>query len=42
VLVADLWTNSNAMEANDCVHPNDRGAKRMGQNWFTALRTVLK
>jgi lysophospholipase L1-like esterase len=42
VLVADLWTNSNAMEATDCVHPNDRGAKRMGQNWFTALRTVLK
>jgi lysophospholipase L1-like esterase len=42
VLVADLWTNSNAMEADDCVHPNDLGAQHMGQNWFNALKTILK
>jgi len=42
VLVADLWTNSNAMEATDCVHPNDLGAQHMGQNWFNALKTILK
>jgi lysophospholipase L1-like esterase len=42
VLVADLWTNSNATEAEDCVHPNDAGARRMGQNWFSGLRRVLK
>ena len=41
VLVADLWTNSNAMEADDCVHPNDLGAQHMGQNWFDALKTIL-
>jgi lysophospholipase L1-like esterase len=42
VLVADLWTNSDAREADDCVHPNDAGAKRMGENWFEALKTILK
>ncbi|MGC4087185.1 MAG: GDSL-type esterase/lipase family protein [Polyangiaceae bacterium] len=42
VLVADLWTNSDAHEADDCVHPNDAGAKRMGLNWFNALKDILK
>lgn len=41
VLVADLWTNSDAHEADDCVHPNDAGAQRMGLNWFNALKTIL-
>lgn len=41
VLVADLWTNSDPHEADDCVHPNDAGARRMGQNWFDALSTIL-
>jgi hypothetical protein len=42
VLIADLWTNSNAMEATDCVHPNDLGAQHMGQNWYDALKAILK
>jgi lysophospholipase L1-like esterase len=42
VLVADLWTNSDAREANDCVHPNDAGAQRMGTNWFNALAPILR
>jgi lysophospholipase L1-like esterase len=42
VLVADLWTNSNAREAEDCVHPDDSGARRMGHNWFNALQPILK
>jgi lysophospholipase L1-like esterase len=41
VLVADLWTNSDAHEADDCVHPNDAGARRMGENWFAALAPIL-
>lgn len=43
VFVADLWTNSDwtIAETNDCVHPNDVGAERMGQNWFDALRNIL-
>jgi hypothetical protein len=41
VFVADLWTNSDPMEADDCVHPDDAGARRMGQNWFTALAGIL-
>lgn len=41
VFVADLWTNSDPMEADDCVHPDDAGARRMGQNWFTALADIL-
>lgn len=41
VFVADLWTSSSAAETNDGVHPNDAGAKRMGQNWFAALRSIL-
>jgi lysophospholipase L1-like esterase len=41
VLVADLWTNSDAHEADDCVHPNDAGAQRMGQNWYNALAGIL-
>ncbi|HEX6764651.1 MAG TPA: GDSL-type esterase/lipase family protein, partial [Polyangiaceae bacterium] len=42
VLVADLWTNSDAHEAADCVHPNDAGAQRMGQNWYNALAPILR
>lgn len=41
VFVADLWTNSDAYEAEDCVHPNDAGAQRMGLNWFNALKDIL-
>lgn len=43
VYVADLWTESDWTEAetNDCIHPNDVGAERMGQNWFNALRNIL-
>lgn len=41
VFVADLWTNSDPMEANDCVHPNDAGAQRMGLNWYDALKDIL-
>jgi lysophospholipase L1-like esterase len=41
VLVADLWTNSDPQEADDCVHPNDAGAQRMGQNWYNALAGIL-
>jgi lysophospholipase L1-like esterase len=42
VLVADLWTNSDAHEADDCVHPNEDGARRMGLNWYNALKGILK
>ncbi len=44
VFVADLWTNSDwtMAETNDCVHPNDVGAQRMGLNWFNALKGILK
>jgi len=42
VLVADLWTNSDAREAADCVHPNDAGAQRMGLNWYNALAPILR
>jgi lysophospholipase L1-like esterase len=42
VLVADLWTNSDAHEAADCVHPNEAGARRMGLNWYNALKGILK
>ncbi len=42
VLVADLWTNSDAHEASDCVHPNDAGAQRMGLNWYNALAPILR
>lgn len=41
VLVADLWTNSDPEEASDCVHPNDAGARRMGENWYAALAPIL-
>lgn len=41
VLVADLWTNSDATEANDCVHPNDAGARRMAENWYAALKDIV-
>lgn len=42
VLVADLWTNSEPHEADDCVHPNDAGARRMGLNWYNALKSILR
>lgn len=44
VYVADLWTNSDwsKAETNDCVHPNDIGAERMGKNWYETLKTILK
>jgi len=41
VLVADLWTNSDAHESADCVHPNDAGAQRMGLNWYNTLKALL-
>ncbi len=41
VLVADLWTNSDWHEADDCVHPDAVGAERMGHNWFEALSPLL-
>lgn len=41
IYVADLWTNSDPQEADDCVHPNDAGARRMGQNWYDALVDLL-
>lgn len=44
VFVADLWTNSDwtKAETTDCVHPNDVGAERMGNNWYAALQGILK
>jgi hypothetical protein len=42
VLVADLWTNSDPMQAADCVHPDDAGAQRMGENWYNALAPILR
>jgi hypothetical protein len=43
VFVADLWTNSDwtMAETTDCVHPNDAGARKMGTNWFNALKDIL-
>jgi hypothetical protein len=43
VFVADLWTNSDwaQAETNDCVHPNDIGAQKMGLNWYNALSGIL-
>jgi hypothetical protein len=41
IFVADLWTNSDPYDANDCVHPNDAGAQKMGQNWHDALVNLL-
>jgi hypothetical protein len=41
VFTADLWTNSDATQTMDCVHPDDEGAKRMGLNWFNALKDIL-
>lgn len=41
VLVADLWTNSDPSDSDDCVHPNDAGARRMALNWFHALKGIL-
>jgi lysophospholipase L1-like esterase len=42
VFVADPWTNSDPQEADDCVHPNEAGAERMGLNWFNALEGLLQ
>ncbi len=41
VFVADLWTNSDAAQTLDGVHPDDAGAQRMGRNWFEALESIL-
>ncbi len=41
VLVADLWTNSDINDAEDCVHPQDAGARKMGENWYEALKGIL-
>jgi hypothetical protein len=43
VFTADLWTNSDwtKSETLDCVHPNDVGARKMGLNWFAALKGIL-
>jgi lysophospholipase L1-like esterase len=42
VLVADLWTNSFVEETIDCVHPDEVGAARMGENWFNASADYLR
>ncbi len=42
VFVADLWTNSVVTETLDCVHPDDAGAEKMGQNWYQALKDILQ
>ncbi|HKO49066.1 MAG TPA: GDSL-type esterase/lipase family protein [Polyangiaceae bacterium] len=43
IFTADLWTNSDwsMTETTDCVHPNDVGARKMGLNWYNALKTIL-
>jgi Lysophospholipase L1 and related esterases len=41
IFVADLWTNSDPYDANDCVHPNETGAEKMGLNWYNALKDLL-
>jgi hypothetical protein len=43
LFVADLWTHSDwsLTETTDCVHPNDVGARRMGLNWYDALKHIL-
>jgi lysophospholipase L1-like esterase len=41
LIVADLWTNSEVSETNDCVHPDEAGAQRMASNWFAALKDIL-
>jgi lysophospholipase L1-like esterase len=41
VFTADLWTNSDAHESSDCVHPDDAGAQRMGLNWYNSLKDIL-
>lgn len=42
VLVADLWTNSDVSESDDCVHPNPAGAERMAENWYRVLAPLLR
>ncbi len=44
IFVADLWTNSDfsKAETEDCVHPNDAGARRMASNWLATLKLILK
>ncbi len=42
VLVADLWSSSDPREADDCVHPNEAGSRRMALNWYNALQRILK
>lgn len=41
IVVADLWTNSDPQDADDCVHPGDKGAQRMAENWYNALAPVF-
>jgi GDSL-like Lipase/Acylhydrolase family len=42
VFTADLWTNSDPHQSEDCVHPNEAGAERMGLNWYEALKGILR
>lgn len=42
VLVADLWTNSDPYDADDCVHPGEAGEQKMAVNWFNALEPILR
>ena len=42
VFVADLWTNSVVTNTKDCVHPNDAGDAAMAQNWYDALKNILR
>lgn len=42
IIVADLWTNSDPHDADDCVHPSDKGAQRMAENWYNALAPVFQ
>ena len=41
LFVADLWTNSSPVNADDCVHPDDTGARIMGEDWYNTLKDIL-
>lgn len=42
VYVADLWSNSDPHDADDCVHPNNTGAEKMALNWYNAIEGILR
>ncbi|MBN2343732.1 MAG: hypothetical protein JXX29_10555 [Deltaproteobacteria bacterium] len=41
IFIADLWTNSDPENSNDCVHPNTDGARQMGLDWYNTLKDIL-